>query len=144
LIEMLVELHDENNRLRAMLETVRRALYGARSERFETDPAQLALDLEDLSAAPIEPQRPKPRPHDQPRPKAVRNIGSLPKHLPHEDVVIAAGSWRPLCDGARSTTVDAAVFVIGWVRRRRGETVLATTSFFRRPRGAVVSDQECG
>ena len=38
LIEMIVELRDENDKLRAMLETLRRALYGARSERFEPDP----------------------------------------------------------------------------------------------------------
>jgi transposase len=41
LIDMIVELHDENAKLQAMLETMRRALYGARSERFETDAAQL-------------------------------------------------------------------------------------------------------
>ena len=51
LIEMVLELRDEG-----MLETLRRALYGARSERFDTDPGQLALGLEDVSAAPVEPE----------------------------------------------------------------------------------------
>ena len=54
LIDMIVELHDENATLQGMLETMRRALYGARSERFETDAAQLALDLQDVSTAPAE------------------------------------------------------------------------------------------
>jgi transposase len=102
LIDMIVELHDENAKLQAMLETMRRALYGARSERFETDAAQLALDLQDVSTAPAELAPPKPRPQDQPaRPKAVRNIGSLPRHLPREDVVIEPGiDGCPCCQGA--------------------------------------------
>src|SRR4051812_28486 len=43
LIEMVLELRDENGKLRAMLETLRRTLYGARSERFDAGPGQLAL-----------------------------------------------------------------------------------------------------
>jgi len=102
LIDMIVELHDENAKLQAMLETMRRALYGARSERFETDAAQLALDLQDVSTAPAELAPPKPRPQDQPaRPKPVRNIGRLPRHLPREDVVIEPGiDGCPCCQGA--------------------------------------------
>jgi hypothetical protein len=61
LIEMIIELHDNHSRLQAMLETMRRALYGARSERFEADAAQLALDLEDVSTLPVEPPPPKPQ-----------------------------------------------------------------------------------
>lgn len=38
LIEIIVELRDENGRLRAMLETARRALFGARSERLIPTP----------------------------------------------------------------------------------------------------------
>ena len=45
LIEMVLELRGENGKLRAMLETLRRTLYGARSERFGDDPGQLALGL---------------------------------------------------------------------------------------------------
>ena len=56
LIEIVVELRDENGKLRAMLETLRRSLYGARSERFEGDAAQLALGLGDVSSAPVEPE----------------------------------------------------------------------------------------
>jgi transposase len=92
LIEMIIELHDNNSRLQAMLETMRRALYGARSERFEADAAQLALDLEDVSTVPVEPPPPKPQRQDRSaRPKPARNLGSLPKHLPREDVIIEPG-----------------------------------------------------
>ena len=52
LIGMIVELRDENDKLRAMVETLKRALYGARSEKFDADAAQLPLGLEDVSTAP--------------------------------------------------------------------------------------------
>src|SRR3954449_6109402 len=87
LLEMITGLRAENEKLRAMLETLKRALYGARSEKRDADAAQLALGLGDLSALPVEPEpdavagaepdRPKPA-----RPKASRNIGGLPNHLP--------------------------------------------------------------
>jgi transposase len=104
LIEMVLELRDENGKLRAMLETLRRTLYGARSERFDADPGQLALGLEDVSSAPVEPEPElsKPRSQDgRTRAKPVRNIGGLPKHLPREDVVIEpATDLCPCCCGA--------------------------------------------
>ena len=103
LIGMIVELRDENAKIRAMVETLKRALYGARSEKFDTDAAQLPLGLEDVSTAPIEPaaEPAKRRPQDQPaRPKAARNIGGLPRHLPREDVVIEpAVDACPCCQG---------------------------------------------
>jgi hypothetical protein len=104
LIEMVLELRDENGKLRAMLETLRRTLYGARSERFDAAPGQLALGLEDVSSAPVEPEPDvaKPRSQDgRTRAKPVRNIGGLPKHLPREDVVIEpATDLCPCCCGA--------------------------------------------
>jgi transposase len=103
LIEMVLELRGENGKLRAMLETLRRTLYGARSERFDSDPGQLALGLEDVSTAPAEPEleATKPRSQDgRTRPTPMRNIGSLPKHLPREDVVIGpAINHCPCCQG---------------------------------------------
>jgi transposase len=91
LIEIIAGLRDENGQLRAMVETLKRALYGARSERFEDDAAQLALELDDLSAVPAEPEPERAQPSRDPsarRPRAARNIGSLPKHLPREEIVI--------------------------------------------------------
>ena len=55
LLALNAALQAENENLRAVVETLRRALYGARSER-QLEPAdQLALALNDLSAAPVEP-----------------------------------------------------------------------------------------
>ena len=103
LIEIIVELRNENGRLRAMLETARRALYGARSERLGEDPGQLALGLEDISAVPVKAEQDAAqlRPHGGPtRRKPVRNIGSLPRHLPREEIVIEpAIETCPCCRG---------------------------------------------
>jgi transposase len=93
LIEMIAGLRAENEKLRAMLETLKRALYGVRLEKRDIEESQLALGLGDLSALPVEPEpnaavggepdRPKPAP-----PKASPNIGVLSNYLPREDVVI--------------------------------------------------------
>ena len=101
LIGMIVELREENSRLRALLETAKRALYGARSERFEADAAQLALGLADLSTTPVEPEAARPRPSTRPaRARAARNIGGLPRHLPREEVVLEpAVDTCPCCRG---------------------------------------------
>jgi len=104
LIGMIAELRDENDRLLGMLETLKRALYGSRSEKLDIDAAQLPLGLEDVSSAPIEAEREPARPvgqDRQPRAQAARNIGGLPKHLPREDVVIEpAINVCPCCQGA--------------------------------------------
>jgi transposase len=103
LIGMIVELRDENSRLLAMLETMRRTLYGARSEKLDSGMAQLPLDLPDVSTAPVElttTTKPVIRGSSS-RPKAARNIGSLPKHLLREDVVIEPGIKAcPCCQGS--------------------------------------------
>src|SRR5579862_6586241 len=93
LIEMIAGLRAENEKLRAMLETLKRALFGARSEKRDAEEAQLALGPGDLSAVPVEPEPDAAagRERDPPRParsKASRNIGGHPIHLPREDVVI--------------------------------------------------------
>jgi transposase len=102
LIAIIVGLRDENGHLRAIVETLKRALYGARSERFEADAAQLALGLDDVSTAPVEPETARTAPsRDHPaRPKPVRNIGGLPRHLPREDIVIEPATEAcPCCRG---------------------------------------------
>jgi transposase len=99
LIGMIVELRDENSRLLAMLETMRRTLYGARSEKLDSGMAQLPLDLPDVSTAPVELTTTTKPVTGGPstRSKAARNIGGLPKHLPREDVVIEPGSTTCSC-----------------------------------------------
>jgi len=91
LIRMVVDLRDENDRLRAIVGTLKRTLFGARSERLDADPAQLPLALDDVSAAPREPEPERvtrPRRAQPPSRKPARNVGGLPGHLPREDVVI--------------------------------------------------------
>jgi transposase len=93
LLEMIPGLRAENEKLRAMLETLKRALYGVRSEKRDADTAQPALGLGDLSARPVDPEPDaavgrEPDPSKPARSNASRNIGGLPIHLPHEDVVI--------------------------------------------------------
>jgi transposase len=102
LLALNAALRAENENLKAVVETLRRALYGARSER-QLEPAnQLPLALNDLSAAPVEPAKlPKPANSNLPaRPRAVRNIGGLPAHLPRVHVTIEpVNSACPCCEG---------------------------------------------
>ena len=101
---LIAELQAENERLRGMLTTLKRMLFGARSEKHEVDRAQLALGLADVTIAPIEAE---PGAGGDaltrtttPRPKALRNIGALPNHLPREEVVIEpAVNVCPCCAG---------------------------------------------
>jgi transposase len=102
LLALNAALRAENENLKAVVETLRRALYGARSER-QLEPAdQLPLALNDLSAAPVEPAKlPRPANSNQPaRPRAARNIGGLPAHLPRVHVTIEPARLAcPCCEG---------------------------------------------
>ena len=106
LIEIVVELEHRNAHLEGMIETLKRAAYGPRSEKLMGDPAQLPLDLNDVvfirmpaaandhGAVP-----PRHQPH-APRPKPSRNIGALPKHLPRYEVTIEPEDKScPCCGG---------------------------------------------
>jgi len=104
LIEIITALRDENGHLQAMVDTLKRALFGARSEKIHVDASQLALELPDISTAPVEPEPADPKPpvrEASSRPRPVRNIGALPKHLPREDIVIEPTvNACPCCQGA--------------------------------------------
>ena len=80
LIKIIADLGDENDKLRAMLDTVRRTLFGTRSERFETDTAQLMLGIEGGPATPVDfdASTVSPSPRDRSgRSRPERNIGGL-------------------------------------------------------------------
>jgi transposase len=102
LLALNAALRAENENLKAVVETLRRALYGARSER-QLEPAdQLPLALNDLSAAPAEPAKlPQPANSNRPaRARAARNIGGLPAHLPRVHVIIEPARLAcPCCEG---------------------------------------------
>jgi hypothetical protein len=75
LIGMIVELHDENGRLRVALKTATRAMFSARSEWVRSDAAQLPIGLDDASTTPIEPVAPRP----PPRGDFGDQVGSQPR-----------------------------------------------------------------
>src|SRR3954462_8495160 len=108
LVAMVLALDTENERLRAIVRTLKDLLFGARSERTAViDVDQLPLDLNDLA---VGPNPPPPRANDEggtareggrPRRPALRNIGALPKHLPRcEEVIEPEATVCPCCSGA--------------------------------------------
>jgi transposase len=109
LIEMVLSLDAENDRLRAVIHSFKDMVFGSRSEKLSAIVAdQLVLDLADLAtdvtlpAAANDDHAPsKPvGAAGKPRKKAQRNIGALPKHLPRcEQVIEPATTACPCCQG---------------------------------------------
>ena len=88
-------------RLEHLIRELNRVLYGKRSEKLTADERQLAF--EDIVAAaaeleeavkPASPPQPAPSPN---RPRAARNIGHLPEHLPRIERVIEPESTLCPC-----------------------------------------------
>jgi transposase len=107
LIEIIIALQDRNANLEGIVATLKRTVYGPRSEKLIADTAQLPLDLDDVvfseppAAANDDAVGPQPARPSSPRPKAARNIGALPKHLPRCEVVIEPDSKVcPCCGGS--------------------------------------------
>src|SRR5215213_7361907 len=131
LAAMVLALDAENERLRAIVRTLKDLLFGARSERAAViDVAQLPLDLDDLAVGPTPPPPPAndeggtERKADRPRRPAVRNIGALPKHLPRcEEVIEPETTVCPCCSGALhrigEETREALDVVPAFVRVKR-------------------------
>jgi hypothetical protein len=75
------------------------------SRRLIIDPAQLALELDDLETGvtpplPANDDAPATKPPGKPRKKAKRNIGALPKHLPRCEQVLEPDTTAcPCCAG---------------------------------------------
>lgn len=97
----LAERDSRLERLMAMLQTLRRAQFGRRSEKL--DPGQLALALEDLEIAVAAAQADEEK-HDKARPTARRaetKRAPLPAHLPRiEQVLEPQSTICPCCNGA--------------------------------------------
>src|SRR4051794_13932128 len=130
LAAMVLALDAENERLRAIVRTLKDLLFGARSERAAViDVAQLPLDLNDLAVGPTPPPPPAndegvAEKADRPRRPAVRNIGALPKHLPRcEEVIEPETTVCPCCAGALhrigAETREALDVVPAFVRVKR-------------------------
>ena len=105
LLATIADLRADNDRLRAMLATMKRMLFGARSERRDAAEAQLVLGLGDLSPLPVEvgPEATAPDEPTHPGPsrrRPARNIGGLPTHLPREEIVVEPETdICPCCSG---------------------------------------------
>lgn len=107
LARMVLALQAENADLRVYADLFKLMIFGAKSEKMAAlDPAQIALDLGDLSdVATIAPEPADdgaPGRDGPPRRKrggASRNMGALPKHLPrHEEVIEPRSTICPCCD----------------------------------------------
>ena len=108
LTEMLLALDAENEQLRAVVQTLKDMIFGARSERLvAVADEQLALELNDLETG----VTPPPAANDdkptrlsaKTRKKATRNIGALPKHLPRCEQVVEPETTVCPCCRASST-----------------------------------------
>ena len=106
LIEMVLALDAENEKLRVGMQTLKDMIFGKRSERFAAIVAeQITLDLGDLETgvappAPANDDTPAAQPPGKPRKKARRNIGALPKHLPRCEQVLEPDTTAcPCCQG---------------------------------------------
>jgi transposase len=112
LVELLLALDAENEKLRVSIQTLKGMVFGKRSERLAAiAPDQLALELGDLETG-VTPLRPAN--DDAPantssgvavagtkRKPAQRNIGALPKHLPRCEQVLQPDTTAcPCCRGA--------------------------------------------
>lgn len=92
----------EIEKLHLLLQQLRRAMYGRRSERLDADQLQLAFEDVEQALATVEAglAETSPRPAGK-APHRLRNRGSLPRHLPREEIVIEPEERAcPCCGGA--------------------------------------------
>ena len=90
-------LTDQNRRLEHLLDELRRAMFGKKSEKLHPD--QLLLAFEELEGALAEAEAPAgtaPTPRAK-RPAAERNLGHLPAHLPRTYETIEPESMECPC-----------------------------------------------
>src|SRR5438552_1424392 len=92
---------EQNDRLRHLLQQLRAAQFGRKSERL--DPEQLQLAIEDLETAVTaeDAEQDKTAPIEEaPKKKRKTNRGSLPAHLPRVHITLAPDSTAcPCCHG---------------------------------------------
>ena len=109
LVELVLALEAENERLRAMLKTINDLHFGAKSERLVVlVDEQMILGLDDVAtdATPLPPPAnddaaAKPKTPARPSTKpARRNIGALPKHLPRCEGSVPGVALQPVVAAA--------------------------------------------
>lgn len=88
-------------RLERLLQELRRALYGRRSEKIDADQLQLALEDIETAIAIIDAEGDaKARTEERPRRKRDTNRGSLPLHLPRVEVTVEPETTACACGTA--------------------------------------------
>ena len=95
----VASLTEQNQRLEHLLNELRRAMFGKKSEKLHPD--QLLLAFEELEGALAEAEEETPasttRPPRAKRPAAERNIGHLPAHLPRTYKLVEPESTQCPC-----------------------------------------------
>jgi transposase len=135
LIAIIIDLRERNENLQGQVAALQRVVFGPRSEKLAVDPAQLELMLPDVEFASIMPAANDDDPgpaiaaSHAARPKAARNIGALPKHLPRCETVIEPDSKTcPCCqlamhligeDVTEQLDVIPAILQVKRIRRPR-------------------------
>ncbi len=108
--ERLAARDQEIDRLTAIVKALQRHRFGRRAEQLDAD--QLALALEDVeqtvSAAEAAAEKSPPRP-DKPARRRKVNRGSLPLHLPREEVVLDLADKRCACCGGLKACIGEDV-----------------------------------
>jgi transposase len=114
------QLASQNDRLRHLIRQLQRLRFGRRSEKLDPDQLNLALEDVEQAVAEIEAQQEKADPaFKRARAETRRAVrGSLPKHLPRVEVVIAPENTACVCCGS-------AMQVIGEDRSSRLDVIPA-------------------
>jgi len=98
----MVEARDQEiDRLSAIIKALQRHRFGARSEQLDADQLQLALEDVEQTVSASEAAQEKSQPAAPPRSGQRRKInrGSLPEHLPREEVVVDVADKQCACCG---------------------------------------------
>src|SRR3954449_5630618 len=133
------QLASQNDRLRHLIRQLQRLRFGRRSEKLDPDQLNLALEDVEQAVAEIEAQQEKADPaFKRARAETRRAVrGSLPKHLPRVEVVIAPETTACVCCGS-------AMQVIGEDRSSRLDVIPGQSRLLTplRPKSACRNCQE--
>ena len=93
---------EQNDRLRHLLQQLRRAQFGRKSERLDPEQLQLAIEDIETAVAAEDAEQDKAAPSAEAQKKKRRtNRGSLPAHLPRVHITLTPDSTAcPCCRGA--------------------------------------------
>jgi len=108
----MVKARDEEiDRLSAIIKALQRHRFGTRSEQLDADQLQLALEDVEQTVSASEAAQEKSQPAASPRSGQRRktNRGSLPEHLPREEVVVDVADKQCACCGGLKVCIGEDV-----------------------------------